>query len=93
MNAIGKQRVLISMVAYHAETTIMDVVRRIPAVLSAYDFELLIIDDSSKDKTVERGHELSQRTDFPFRITVLFNPLNQGCGGNQKLGYRYAQPG
>lgn len=90
MNAIGKQRVLIFIVAYHAETTIVDVVRRIPAVLSAYDFELLIIDDSSKDKTFERSHELSLRADIPFRITVLFNPLNQGYGGNQKLGYHYA---
>jgi glycosyltransferase involved in cell wall biosynthesis len=91
MNAIGKQRVLIFIVAYHAETTIADVVRRIPAdLLDQYDFELLIIDDSSKDKTFERSHELSLRTDIPFRITVLFNPLNQGYGGNQKLGYQYA---
>ena len=27
---------------------------------------------------------------FPFSIRVLFNPVNQGYGGNQKLGYRYA---
>ena len=86
-----KQRVLIFIVAYHAETTIADVVRRIPAaLLEEYDFELLIIDDSSKDKTFELSHELSRRPDIPFNIHVLFNPANQGYGGNQKLGYRYA---
>jgi glycosyltransferase involved in cell wall biosynthesis len=86
-----KQRVLIFIVAYHAETTIVDVVRRIPAgLLEEYDFELLIIDDSSKDKTFELSHELSRRPDIPFNIHVLFNPANQGYGGNQKLGYRYA---
>ena len=26
----------------------------------------------------------------PFDIHVLFNPVNQGYGGNQKLGYHYA---
>ena len=26
----------------------------------------------------------------PFQITVLRTPENQGYGGNQKLGYRYA---
>ena len=91
MDAIRKQRVLIFVVAYHAETTIVDVVRRIPVgLLEEYDFELLIIDDSSKDATFERSHELSTRTDIPFDIRVLFNPANQGYGGNQKLGYHYA---
>ena len=91
MDAIQKQRVLIFVVAYHAESTIVDVVRRIPTkLLEEYDFELLIIDDSSKDATFERSHELSTRTDIPFDIRVLFNPINQGYGGNQKLGYRYA---
>jgi glycosyltransferase involved in cell wall biosynthesis len=91
MNTVRKQRVLIFVVAYHAETTIVDVVRRIPVeLLKEYDFELLIIDDSSKDATFERSHELSTRTDIPFNIHVLFNPANQGYGGNQKLGYHYA---
>ena len=91
MNTVAKQRVLIFIVAYQAEKTIVDVVCRIPAaVLEVYDFELLIIDDSSKDKTFELSHELSQRADIPFKIHVLFNPANQGYGGNQKLGYRYA---
>lgn len=91
MDSGQKQRVLIFVVAYHAETTIVDVVRRIPVgLLEEYDFELLIIDDSSKDATFERSHELSTRTDIPFNIRVLFNPANQGYGGNQKLGYHYA---
>ena len=91
MDAMRKQRVLIFVVAYHAETTIVDVVHRIPVeLLAEYDFELLIIDDSSKDGTFERSHELSTRTDIPFDIRVLFNPANQGYGGNQKLGYHYA---
>jgi glycosyltransferase involved in cell wall biosynthesis len=91
VNTSRKQRVLIFIVAYHAESTIMNVVQRIPfGQLEEYDIDILIIDDSSKDRTFERSHELSQRTDLPCNIRVLFNPANQGYGGNQKLGYHYA---
>lgn len=86
-----KSRVLIFIVAYHAETTVENVVRRIPASLSeTYDVDVLIIDDSSQDKTFERSHELSREAELPFNVRVLFNPINQGYGGNQKLGYHYA---
>src|SRR6185437_2515335 len=84
-------RVLIFIVAYHAETTIENVVRRIPLSLSeTYDLDVLIIDDSSRDKTFERSHDLTRKANIPFNVHVLFNPLNQGYGGNQKLGYHYA---
>ena len=91
MSRIRRQRVLIFVVAYHAETTITNVVQRIPpTLLEEYEVEVLIIDDSSRDKTFERSQELTKRADIPFKIRVLFNPVNQGYGGNQKLGYRYA---
>jgi len=91
VNHVQKQKVLVFIVAYHAETTITSVVQRIPAaLLNEYDVDVLIIDDSSGDRTFERSHELTKRTDLPFDIRVLFNPINQGYGGNQKLGYHYA---
>ncbi len=83
-------RLLIFIVAYHAETTIDKVLRRIPAALTEdYDVEVLIIDDASTDGTFRVGLETS-RDDLPFRVTVLYNPENQGYGGNQKIGYHYA---
>lgn len=86
-----KPRVLIFIVAYHAEATISNVVRRIPAELAkVYDVEILIIDDASGDTTFEQSHHLSKSNDLPFPVHVLFNPVNQGYGGNQKLGYHYA---
>ena len=86
-----KSRCLIFIVAYHAETTIQNVVSRISANLSdKYDIEILIIDDSSKDRTFENSYSLSKDSNIPFKIHVLFNPVNQGYGGNQKLGYHFA---
>ena len=90
MNSTLKPRVLIFIVAYNAERTIQDVLRRIPASLSAYGTEILIIDDSSRDGTFERARELGREKSLPFPLTVLFNPVNQGYGGNQKLGFHYA---
>lgn len=86
-----KPRVLVFIVAYNAEKTIRDVVLRIPVELqNTYDIDILIIDDSSADSTFEKGHAVSQDPSLPFPLVVLFNPRNQGYGGNQKLGYHYA---
>jgi glycosyltransferase involved in cell wall biosynthesis len=86
-----KPRVLVFIVAYNAEKTIRDVVFRIPLSLQdTYDVDVLIIDDSSRDTTFEKGHEVSLDASVPFKVLNLFNPVNQGYGGNQKLGYHYA---
>ena len=82
-------RLLIFVVAYNAETTIEKVLSRIPESLHTDDVEVLIIDDSSKDKTFATGLRYQQRSSA-LKITVLRTPENQGYGGNQKLGYRYA---
>lgn len=83
------KRVLIFIVAYNAETTIEKVLARIPASLHQPGVEVLIIDDSSKDQTFASSLRFQQRSSA-FKITALRTPRNQGYGGNQKLGYRYA---
>ena len=55
----------------------------------ARKIRVLIIDDSSKDRTFATGLQHEDRSG-DFRLTILRNPENQGYGGNQKLGYRYA---
>ena len=49
-------RVLVFIVAYNAEKTILSVLQRIPQELivdSAFSVDVLIIDDCSQDKTVD----------------------------------------
>ena len=84
-----KKRLLIFVVAYNAQRTIQDVIRRIPSSLTEHETEILIIDDSSHDDTfaVAQAYE---RQKLAFPMTVLYNPVNQGYGGNQKLGFQYA---
>jgi glycosyltransferase involved in cell wall biosynthesis len=85
-----KKRVLIFIVAYNAERTIQQVLSRIPASLAEYQTEILIIDDSSHDSTFELAHNYGKTDQVPFPLTVLYNPANQGYGGNQKIGFHYA---
>ncbi len=82
-------RVLVFIVAYYAETTILQVLDRIPA-LEGYEVEVLLIDDGSSDATYSLSDSLRRSGSYLHRLTVLANPANQGYGGNQKLGYHYA---
>ncbi|PYO44942.1 MAG: glycosyltransferase family 2 protein [Gemmatimonadetes bacterium] len=86
-----RPRLLIFIVAYNAERTIQDVLARIPHGLADdYHVEVLVIDDSSPDQTFERGEEVRGSQTLPFKLHVLFNPINQGYGGNQKIGFHFA---
>src|SRR3989454_12688949 len=90
-NLCAKPRLLVFIVAYHAEKTIEGVRARIPHTLTVdYDVEVLIIDDSSTDSTFERSESMRRAGALPFKSHVLFNPKNQGYGGNQKIGFYFA---
>jgi glycosyltransferase involved in cell wall biosynthesis/predicted TPR repeat methyltransferase len=87
----AKPRLLIFVVAYNAERTIESVLTRIPHRLAEdYHVEVLVIDDSSRDRTFERGEEVRRAQTLPFDLHVLYNPVNQGYGGNQKIGFHFA---
>ena len=90
-NGIVRKKLLIFVVAYNAEKTIAGLLQRIPQSLSLnFETEVLVIDDSSKDRTVERCEVSSKNGDSPFKIHILVNPKNQGYGGNQKIGFQFA---
>lgn len=86
-----KPRLLILIVAYNAETTITKVLARVPHQLAEeYVVEVLVLDDSSQDRTFEQSRDAQRDGALPFPLHVLFNPVNQGYGGNQKIGYHFA---
>lgn len=82
-------RVLILILAYNAEKTIVSVLDRIPRELAQrYDVHVLVLDDGSRDATHDLAKQHLERFWCPGE--ALRNPINQGYGGNQKVGYRYA---
>lgn len=87
-----KKKVLIFIVCYLSEDFIEFVLERIPKGIwkrQDLDVEVLVIDDQSLDKTYYKTVKYSRMHD-DLNITVLYNPKNQGYGGNQKIGYLYA---
>ena len=85
---VGRPKVLIFVVAYEAEEHLEEVLSRIPPGVFEFETEVLVIDDSSRDRTFEVGMRSASRSSQHF--TILYNNENQGYGGNQKLGYAYA---
>lgn len=81
------QRVAVFVVAFNAESLIRDTLRRIPEALRECLTSIYVIDDSSRDETVDMARTL--RAEIP-NLDVFRTPYNQGYGGNQKLGYQYA---
>jgi glycosyltransferase involved in cell wall biosynthesis len=86
---LRRRRIGVFIVAYQAERFIGRVLERIPAVLRGGFAEILVIDDSSADLTVESALEAAERLAYT-NVTVLRTPFNRGYGGNQKLGYLHA---
>ena len=83
-------RVLVFVVSYEASRHIDRTLDRIPRELLAEGgVDILVIDDASTDTTAADARAWATRVGFE-RLTVLRNPVNQGYGGNQKLGYRLA---
>lgn len=85
-----KARLLILVIAYNSERTIETVVRRIPLSLSEFETEILIIDDSSHDRTFDVANDFQKTGQIPYPLTILHNPAQQGYGGIQKIGFHYA---
>ena len=89
---MSKPRALIFIVSYNAEAFIEKVIERIPDSVwrnERYSVEVLVIDDQSSDNTFYKVADYIEKNPHR-RIKVLYNPVNQGYGGNQKLGYQYA---
>ena len=76
------------MVAYNAESTLENVVARIPHEFVESISVILICDDASQDSTFSVGQSVgNSRPDLP--ISLIRHPINLGYGGNQKAGYRW----
>ncbi|MBN1591835.1 MAG: glycosyltransferase family 2 protein [Candidatus Coatesbacteria bacterium] len=52
------------------------------------DFEVLIINDGSRDRTGEIADGLAERFEH---VRVIHHPFNVGYGGGQRTGLKYAQ--
>jgi SAM-dependent methyltransferase len=97
MNRFGRReqepqrgKILVVVVAYQAERHVVETFERIPeSVLRDPEVDFVCLDDASTDAGADRLADWAAERELD-NLTVLHNPINQGYGGNQKLGYRLA---
>ncbi len=84
-----KPRIGIFVINYNAVNHLTKTLERIPK--DVYDMveEIFIVDDCSTDNSyyAALGYKYENKVD---KLTVHKNEINQGYGGNQKVGYKYA---
>jgi SAM-dependent methyltransferase len=91
--ALHRGKILVVVVAYEAERHVIDTFERIPEpVLRDPEVDFVCLDDGSSDSGADLLAQWAEERELD-NLTVLRNPVNQGYGGNQKLGYRLAVDG
>lgn len=76
IEGVVKKKITVVMPAYNAEKTIKKTYHDIPKGIVS---EIIVVDDDSRDKTVEIAKKLGLKT--------FVHPKNLGYGGNQKTCY------
>lgn len=83
-------KILIYIVCYNAQQYIRDVLQRIPVQYRDNpDIQVMVSDDCSPDKTAETAFRACKELGYN-NFEVFRTRVNQGYGGNQKIGYNYA---
>lgn len=80
-------RIGLFVVAYDADSMITETLSRIPEDIWEAIEILFVIDDCSRDQTVERALAFGRHRE---KIVVLRNRVSHQYGGNQKIGYQFA---
>jgi glycosyltransferase involved in cell wall biosynthesis len=89
-NIMGNPRIGILVVAYNAQSTLRDTVRRIPPAVMAKIDEIFVFDDASSDNTFAVGQAIQGEEFHDGKLSIYRNPVNLMYGGNQRRGYQYA---
>lgn len=83
-----KMRVGVLVVAYNAETTLVETLNRLPREFVEQVDHIMVCDDASADNTYQIGLDYQAGSTLP--LTVVRHQQNLGYGGNQKTGYDWA---
>lgn len=76
---------------YNEQATITHLVRRVCSVAYPFEYEVIIVDDGSIDKTYDKEVLLKLNNDSPNRIRIFKNRINAGKGFSIRKGIRRAK--
>lgn len=75
--------------SYKSTQTLEQVLLRIPKKIRERADEIYVVDDASPTDSYENALAVKQKLGWK-NLSVSKNKVNQGYGGNQKVGYKYA---
>jgi len=86
---LNSPKIGVFVITYNAVNHLIATLNRIPQRVFDEVEEIFVVDDCSKDNTyyAALGYKYEQGLS---KLSVHRNQENQGYGGNQKIGYRYA---
>ena len=82
-------KILVFVPGYNVENTIEKVFFGLMKTKKELNFDILFIDNKSKDRTYEILNKLIKQNKTK-NINLIKNPKNLGYGGSQKVAFRYA---
>ena len=85
----AEPRIGVFIIAYNAVDHLIKTISRIPAEVYARVEEIFVVDDCSTDNGYYAALGYKHEHNIA-KLTVHRNEKNQGYGGNQKVGYKYA---
>ena len=72
---------------YNEEHTILKVIRLVHESLDRYEYEIILVDDTSKDNTKMLLEEYSRSDE---KIEVIYHDINSGKGAALRTGFNAA---
>jgi len=86
---LRKDKILVFVPGYNVENTIERVFFGLIKIRSKLNFDILFVDNRSKDNTFEKLKELVENRKQKG-VKLIRNPKNLGYGGSQKVAFRHA---
>jgi glycosyltransferase involved in cell wall biosynthesis len=89
----GRRLLSVLIPVYNEEDTLVEIVRRVAAVgIDGVDKEVILVDDTSKDRSLEIARELEKSPPAGVtRVTVAAHPKNRGKGAAIRTAIDHAK--
>jgi glycosyltransferase involved in cell wall biosynthesis len=85
-----KEKILVFIPCYNCAPQIGRVLAQLKGPVASYVHEILVLDNGSRDGTVEAAIAHAAGTEVP-KVTIAENQSNYNLGGSHKSAYAYAQ--
>ena len=89
-NKLPKEKILVFIPMYNCESQIPNVLKRFGTDKSELFRQILIVDNRSKDNSLEAAKQAADTLNLGIHIKIVRNLDNYNLGGSHKVAFNYA---